>query len=147
VAVLGKQPGARVVVVAENFEQSGAFPLLRLGAKGLMTFSEAAEQLLRAVQEVASGGFWVPRTLLSRFVDETISSVVGRRTHGSGASHAGRKKSSRHCWRISNKEMRANSTCRSGPRSSISNYSPSTASAVAPTYSLTTPQLDRSATA
>jgi DNA-binding NarL/FixJ family response regulator len=80
VAVLGRQPGARVVVVAENFDQSAAFPLLRLGAKGLMTFSEAAEQLLRAVQEVASGGFWVPRTLLSRFVDETITSV--RRPRG-----------------------------------------------------------------
>jgi DNA-binding NarL/FixJ family response regulator len=80
VAVLGRQPGARVVVVAENFDQSAAFPLLRLGAKGLMTFSEATEQLLRAVQEVASGGFWVPRSLLSRFVDETITSV--RRPRG-----------------------------------------------------------------
>ena len=80
VSVLGRQPGARVVVVAENFDQSAAFPLLRLGAKGLMTFSEATEQLLRAVQEVASGGFWVPRSLLSRFVDETISSV--RRPRG-----------------------------------------------------------------
>ncbi len=80
VAVLGRQPGARLVVVAENFDQSAAFPLLRLGAKGLMTFSEATEQLLRAVQEVASGGFWVPRTLLSRFVDETITSV--RRPRG-----------------------------------------------------------------
>ena len=80
VGVLGRHPTARVVLVAEKFDQGGAFPLLRLGAKGLMTFAESNEQLGRAVEEVASGGFWVPRSLLSRFVDETISSV--RRPRG-----------------------------------------------------------------
>jgi DNA-binding NarL/FixJ family response regulator len=82
VGVLGRQAGARVVVVAEHFEQAVAFPLLRLGAKGLLTFAEASEQLARAVLEVAGGGFWVPRTLLSRFVDETITSA--RRPRGPG---------------------------------------------------------------
>jgi len=80
VGVLSKQPGARMVVVAEHFEQAVAFPLLRLGAKGLLTFAEASEQLARAVLEVAGGGFWVPRTLLSQFVDETITSA--RRPRG-----------------------------------------------------------------
>jgi DNA-binding NarL/FixJ family response regulator len=80
VGVLGRQPAARVVVVAENFAQATAFPLLRLGAKGLLTFAEASEQLARAVLEVAGGGFWVPRTLLSQFVDETITSA--RRPRG-----------------------------------------------------------------
>ena len=75
VGVLGRHPAARVIVVAEKFDQGGAFPLLRLGAKGLMTFDEANEQLGRAVQEVAGGGFWVPRALLSRFVDESVSAV------------------------------------------------------------------------
>jgi DNA-binding NarL/FixJ family response regulator len=78
--VLGRQPTARVLVVGEKFDQGAAFPLLRLGAKGLLMFSEASEQLARAVLEVAGGGFWVPRSLLSRFVDETISSV--RRPRG-----------------------------------------------------------------
>ncbi len=80
VGVLGRHPAGRVVLVAEKFEQSSAFPLLRLGAKGLMTFADANGQLGRAVEEVASGGFWVPRSLLSRFVDETISTV--RRPRG-----------------------------------------------------------------
>lgn len=80
VGVLGRHPTARVVLVAEKFDQNAAFPLLRLGAKGLMTFTDANEQLGRAVEEVASGGFWVPRSLLSRFVDETISTV--RRPRG-----------------------------------------------------------------
>ncbi len=80
VGVLGRHPTGRVIVVAEKFDQDGAFSLLRLGSKGLLTFGEANEQLGRAVQEVAGGGFWVPRTLLSRFVDETISST--RRPRG-----------------------------------------------------------------
>ena len=80
VGVLGRHPTGRVIVAAETFDQAAAFALLRLGSKGLITFGDANEQLGRAVQEVASGGFWVPRSLLSRFVDETISSV--RRPRG-----------------------------------------------------------------
>jgi DNA-binding NarL/FixJ family response regulator len=81
VGVLGRQPTARVIVVAEKLDQSSAFPLLRLGAKGLITFAEASAQFARAVQEVAKGGFWVPRSLLSCFVEETLTSV--RRPRGS----------------------------------------------------------------
>jgi DNA-binding NarL/FixJ family response regulator len=80
VHVLSRNPTARVILVAEKFEQGAAFPLLRLGAKGLLTFAESTEQLPRAVEEVAGGGFWVPRSLLSRFVDETLSAV--RRPRG-----------------------------------------------------------------
>jgi DNA-binding NarL/FixJ family response regulator len=80
VQVLGRNPTARLILVAEKFEQGSAFPLLRLGAKGLLTFGETSAQLARAVEEVASGGFWVPRSLLSRFVDETLSAV--RRPRG-----------------------------------------------------------------
>jgi DNA-binding NarL/FixJ family response regulator len=80
VGVLARQPAGRVVVVAEKFDQGVAFPLLRLGAKGLLTFAECSEQLARAVLEVVGGGFWVPRALLSSFVDETITSA--RRPRG-----------------------------------------------------------------
>lgn len=80
VGIIAKQPAARVIVVAEKFEQAGAYPLLRLGAKGLLSFAESSAQLAAAVLEVAGGGFWVPRALLSSFVDETISSV--RRPRG-----------------------------------------------------------------
>jgi DNA-binding NarL/FixJ family response regulator len=78
--VLGLHPGSRVIVVAEKFEKGGAFSLLRLGIKGLLTFAEASDQLARAIQEVSGGGFWVPRTMLSRFVDEAITS--SRRPRG-----------------------------------------------------------------
>lgn len=80
VGVLSRQPTARVIVVAEKFDSATAFPLLRLGAKGLLSFADASAQLALAVLEVLGGGFWVPRALLSSFVDETISSV--RRPRG-----------------------------------------------------------------
>ena len=80
VSVMARQPTGRVVVVSEKFDQGVAFPLLRLGAKGLLTFAECSEQLARAVLEVVGGGFWVPRALLSNFVDETITSA--RRPRG-----------------------------------------------------------------
>jgi DNA-binding NarL/FixJ family response regulator len=73
--ILARVPGSRIVVVAEKFEEETAFPLLRLGVKGLLTYPELALHLARAVDEVASGAFWVPRTLLSRFVDQTLASV------------------------------------------------------------------------
>ena len=92
VTALGAHPEARVIVVSEKFEQSTAFPLLRLGAKGLLTFSEASEQLARAIQEVAGGGFWVPRALLSQFIDETLTAVRRPRGTATGARLSRREK-------------------------------------------------------
>ncbi len=74
-AILGRHPAARLLVVGEKFTESNAFPLLRLGTKGLLKYSEVAAHLPRALREVAQGGFWVPRALLSRFVDFTRDAV------------------------------------------------------------------------
>jgi len=74
-----RYPKARQVVVADKFNEVNAFPFLRLGAKGLLTYAEARQQLLRALQVVGRGGFWVPRKLLSRFVDSILSLVRGHR--------------------------------------------------------------------
>jgi len=77
-ASLSKQfPSARLVVVAEEFTDTSAFSALRLGARGLLTYTEAREQLPRAVDAVAAGGFWVPRALLSRFVDHVLGHAPG----------------------------------------------------------------------
>ncbi len=77
-SVLSRNPVSRVLVVAEAFDESFAFPLLRLGVKGLLTYGELGERLSSALEEVAEGGFWVPRALLSRFVDTTLSSSPPR---------------------------------------------------------------------
>lgn len=77
--ILNQYPRARPLVVAERFNETNTFPLLRLGAKGLMRYADADKQLSRAVEAVAGRGFWVPRTLLSRFVDSMLRSLQGRR--------------------------------------------------------------------
>jgi DNA-binding NarL/FixJ family response regulator len=68
-------PKSRQVVLAQKFTEANAFPLLRLGAKGLLTYAEAPRQLPAAVRTVSDGGFWVPRRLLSRFVDSVLNLI------------------------------------------------------------------------
>ncbi len=77
--IVNRFPRVWVLVVAEKFEKANAFPLLRLGAKGLLSYAEALQRLPQAVAAVAAGGFWVPRSLLSHFLDSVLESVRGRR--------------------------------------------------------------------
>lgn len=74
-AILGSAPKARIVVISENLAEASAFPLLRQGVKGLLTYSEVSLYLPRTLREVADGAFWVPRSLLSSFVDSTLQGV------------------------------------------------------------------------
>lgn len=67
-----RYPRARQVVVAEMLSEAQAFPLLLLGAKGLLGYEEAHQLLPQALRVVAAGGFWVPRALLSRFIDSHL---------------------------------------------------------------------------
>jgi DNA-binding NarL/FixJ family response regulator len=60
---------ASLVVVGDNLKEADSYALLRLGIKGILNYAEAREQLPRALRRVASGGVWVPRQVLSRFVD------------------------------------------------------------------------------
>jgi len=92
-AVLARNPEGKVLVVAEGFDESSAFPLLRLGVKGLVSYGEVAERLPWALKEVAAAGFWVPRALLSRFVDATLAqsqaSASGRALPAAGLNPSG----------------------------------------------------------
>ena len=80
--ILGQFATARVIVVADDFNQNVSYSLLRLGAKGLLTYSEARTHLPRALPLVANGGFWVPREVLSGFVDSILNSASGRNLKG-----------------------------------------------------------------
>jgi NarL family two-component system response regulator LiaR len=75
-------PGSRIVVLAERFSETNAFPLLNAGVKGLVTYSEMERQLPSAVRLVSAGGYWVPRNLLSRFVDTILRAQRTRPTLG-----------------------------------------------------------------
>jgi DNA-binding NarL/FixJ family response regulator len=71
-AIRSRYPKGRVLAIAEKFNEANAFPLLQLSTKGFLRYSEVANSLERAVRAVVGGGFWVPRSLLSRFVDSTV---------------------------------------------------------------------------
>lgn len=105
--ILSRFPDARMLVVAEKFDEAIAFPLLRVGVKGLLCYSELAAHLTRAIDEVAGGGFWVPRSLLSRFVDWTLASVrrPGRATASGQLSRREREVHGLVMENLSNKEI------------------------------------------
>ena len=71
--LLSRDPEARVLAVLEQCDEVDAFPLLQLGVKGLICYSELPLHLGRAIRELAEGGFWVRRLVLSRFVDKTLA--------------------------------------------------------------------------
>ena len=69
---------ARLIVVGDQHQDANSFSLLRLGVKGILTYDEAREQLIRALPLVANGGFWVPRQVLSGFVDSILTNQTRR---------------------------------------------------------------------
>jgi DNA-binding NarL/FixJ family response regulator len=77
--ILDRFSSARLLVVGDNLKDADSFSLLRQGAKGIMSYAEAREQLPLALPQVAAGGIWVARPVLSRFVDSILSGTQGRR--------------------------------------------------------------------
>ena len=88
--ILEHYPQARLLVVGEQHNESNCYSLLRLGVKGLLTYVEAREQLVRALPLVANGGFWVPRSVLSGFVDSVLTSQ-GRRLKTDSVTNLSRR--------------------------------------------------------
>ena len=85
--VMGAVSAARALVLTDGLDETLTFRLLRLGVKGLVPHERVAEQLAPAVQAVAKGGFWVPRGMLSRFVDSLLQTGAARHTlHPAGLS-------------------------------------------------------------
>ncbi len=88
--LLERQPGARLLVVGEQHSDANSYSMLRLGVKGLLTYVEARDQLQRALPLVAAGGFWVPRSVLSSFVDSILTSQ-GRRLKTDSVTNLSRR--------------------------------------------------------
>lgn len=88
--LLERFPESRLIVVGEQHNESNSYSLLRLGVKGLLTYVEARDQLVRALPLVATGGFWVPRQLLSGFVDSILNGQ-GRRLKTDSVTNLSRR--------------------------------------------------------
>ncbi len=83
--ILHRAPHGRIVVVGEKFDDATAFALLRSGVRGLIRYNDARENLGRALDTLKAGGYWVPRSLLSRFVEHTLGSSSRARQPHDGA--------------------------------------------------------------
>jgi len=107
-AIQKHYPESHLLVVVEKFDENSAFAFLALGVKGLVRYAEARDQLTRALEAVASGGFWVPRTLLSHFVDSMLH--TGNRGHAVRSSQLSTRETQvldRLLENLSNKEIAA----------------------------------------
>lgn len=106
-ALLNRFPKSRVIVLSEKFTDSNAFPLLELGAKGLLDYTEASQRLPDAVKTVAQGGFWVDRRLLSRFMDSIVHTARRRYVKGGPRRLSPREREVLQCLlaNLSNKEI------------------------------------------
>jgi len=73
--IVGRFPRARVLIVAEKLDEATSFAFLRLGARGLLRYSEVPLQLAQALRTLIAGGSWIPRNFLVRFIDKTLRSA------------------------------------------------------------------------
>jgi DNA-binding NarL/FixJ family response regulator len=89
--ILDRNENARILVVGDKVREPESYGLLRQGVKGILTYEEAREQLPRALPQVAAGGIWVPRNVLSRFVDSILSTTQGRRLRADSPSELSRR--------------------------------------------------------
>lgn len=72
-AIVEKAEAPHILVLVDDLTESTTFPLLSLGVQGLLKHEVIETQLLRALEAVAGGGYWVPRTLLASFVESVVA--------------------------------------------------------------------------
>ena len=72
-----EQRSVHLLVLLPKLEDQVTSPLLRLGVKGLLTYQQAPRELARAACQVDSGAYWVPRELLTRFVESILPELRG----------------------------------------------------------------------
>ncbi len=72
-----EERAAHMLVLLPKLEDSVTSPLLRLGVKGLLTYELAPRELARAARQVDAGMYWVPRELLTRFVESILPELPG----------------------------------------------------------------------
>lgn len=68
-------PNARPcwVVTAEAFDDAAAFHFLFSGVRGLVRYDRLAAELVRAIEAIQAGAYWVPRLQMAHFVDHILA--------------------------------------------------------------------------
>jgi DNA-binding NarL/FixJ family response regulator len=87
-----ESPGLHLLVLLPELQDAATYPLLRVGVKGLLSYQLAPRELCRAARQVAAGGYWVPRDLLTRFVDSILPELSGCKSLDSEAEISRRER-------------------------------------------------------
>ncbi len=74
-AIYARRPNTRLILLTHRISEAASFAFLQLGVKGFVTLKSLSDELPRAVVSVVSGGLWIPRTVLSKFLAYTLASV------------------------------------------------------------------------
>jgi DNA-binding NarL/FixJ family response regulator len=90
-SIFDHNSAARLLVIGDNLNEAENYTLLLQGMKGILNYAEAREQLPRALRRVASGGFWVPRHVLSRFVDFILNTSQWQHMRGNSPGELSRR--------------------------------------------------------
>jgi DNA-binding NarL/FixJ family response regulator len=85
-AIYNRRPNTRLILLTSRISEAGSFAFLQLGVKGFVTHKHIAEELPRAVVSVVSGGLWIPRTVLSKFLAYTLASARAPERAGPSSS-------------------------------------------------------------
>ena len=72
-----EQRAVHLLVLLPRLEEAVTYPLLRLGVRGLLTYELAPRELARAARQVDAGMYWVPRELLTHFVESILPELSG----------------------------------------------------------------------
>jgi DNA-binding NarL/FixJ family response regulator len=84
-AIYSRRPQTRLILLAGRISEAGSFAFLQLGVKGFVTQKHLDKELPRAVLSVVSGGLWMPRTVLSKFLAYALASArAPERPRGAG---------------------------------------------------------------
>ena len=74
-AIYARRPNTRLILLTNRISEAASFSFLQLGVKGFVTQKHLLDELPRAVESVVSGGLWIPRTVLSKFLAYTLASA------------------------------------------------------------------------
>jgi DNA-binding NarL/FixJ family response regulator len=74
-AIYTRRPNTRLILLTSRISEAASFAFLQLGVKGFVTQKRLSQELPRAVESVVSGGLWIPRTVLSKFLAYTLASA------------------------------------------------------------------------
>jgi DNA-binding NarL/FixJ family response regulator len=72
-----ERPQFPVLALLPKLHPSHTFALLRFGVKGVLPYSRAPRELPRAAVELAGGGHWIPRELLTGFLESILPELHG----------------------------------------------------------------------